>query len=156
MAWSGSQPRSDDAQPVAYLTNTYFEGSTKGNSLAKRGHSKEKRFDCTPVSLALLVDHRGLPVYSEIYEGNTSEPRTLSSVLDRLGEMQKGPLFGEVVPIIVMNRGIATKANLELLGTRNLNYVAIERANKKSLYREHFIQMQGFRRSQMPKGRRYW
>lgn len=126
------------------LTNTYFEGSTKGNSLAKHRHSKEKRFDCTLVSLALLVDHRGLPVYSEIYEGNTSEPRTLASVLDRLGSLQEGPLFGGVVPTIVMDRGIATKANLELLGTRKLNYVVIERANKKSLYREHFIKMEGF------------
>ena len=97
------------------LTNTYFEGSTKGNSLAKRGHSKEKRFDCTLVSMALLVDHRGLPVYSEIYEGNTSKPRTLASVLDRLSEMEERPLFGSVTPTIVMDRGIATKANLELL-----------------------------------------
>ncbi len=126
------------------LTNTYFEGGTKGNSLAKHGHSKEKRFDCTLVSLALLIDHRGLPVYSEIYEGNTSEPSTLASVLDRLGEMEGGSLFGSVAPTIVMDRGIATRANIELLGTRNLNYVVIERANKKSLYREHFLQMEGF------------
>ena len=126
------------------LTNTYIEGSTKGNTLAKHGHSKEKRYDCTLVSLALLIDHRGLPVYSEIYEGSTSEPRTLGSVLDRLGEMQEGLLFGSVVPTIVMDRGIATKANLELLRDRSLNYVVIERANKKSLYREHFIQMEGF------------
>lgn len=126
------------------LTNTYFEGSTKGNSLAKRGHSKEKRFDCTLVSLALLIDHRGLPVYSEIYEGNTSEPRTLASVLDCLGSLQERTLFGSVTPTIVMDRGIATKANLELLEARNLNYVVIERANKKSLYREHFIKMEGF------------
>ncbi len=126
------------------LTNTYIEGSTKGNTLAKHGHSKEKRYDCTLVSLALLIDHRGLPVYSEIYEGSTSEPRTLGSVLDRLGEMQEGLFFGSVVPTIVMDRGIATKANLELLRDRSLNYVVIERANKKSLYREHFIQMEGF------------
>jgi hypothetical protein len=43
-----------------------------------------------------------------------------------------------------MDRGIATKANLELLTKRNLNYVVIERANKKSLYREHFMEMEGF------------
>ncbi|WP_201731812.1 transposase [Acidithrix sp. C25] len=126
------------------LTNTYFEGSTRGNSLAKHGHSKEKRFDCTLVSLALLVDHRGLPIYSEIHEGNTSEPRTLISVLDALESLSDGSLFGDVVPTIVMDRGIATKANLELLIKRNLNYVVIERANKKSLYRSHFMEMEGF------------
>ncbi|WP_349632168.1 hypothetical protein [Acidithrix sp. C25] len=44
----------------------------------------------------------------------------------------------------MMDRGIATKANLELLIKRNLNYVVIERANKKSLYRSHFMEMEGF------------
>ena len=32
------------------LTNTYFEGSCKSNTLAAHGHSKEKRSDCPLVS----------------------------------------------------------------------------------------------------------
>ena len=126
------------------LTNTYFEGNTKGNTLAKYGHSKEKRYDATLVSLALLVDDRGLPVYSEIYEGNCSEPRTLSDVLDHLGQLDQQSLFDEFPPTIVMDRGIATKENVGLLISRGLNYVVIERANKKTLYKEHFIEMEGF------------
>ena len=126
------------------LTNTYFEGNTKGNTLAKYGHSKEKRYDCTLVSLALLVDDRGLPIYSEIYEGNCSEPRTLSDVLDRLAQLDQQSLFDKFAPTIVMDKGIATKENVALLISRGLNYVVIQRADKKTLYKEHFIEMEGF------------
>ncbi|MHB8320045.1 MAG: IS1634 family transposase [Acidimicrobiales bacterium] len=48
------------------LTNTYLEGEGKDNALAKYGHSKEKRSDCLLVTLALVVDERGLPVYSDL------------------------------------------------------------------------------------------
>ncbi len=126
------------------LTNAYFEGNAKANHLAKYGHSKEKRYDCALVSLALVVDHRGLPVYSEIYEGNISEPRTLDEVLNRLIDLDAGTLFSEVAPTIVMDRGIATKTNIALLADRGFSYVVIERANKKSAYKEHFIEMSGF------------
>ncbi len=50
---------SEETLVLVDLTNTYFEG----NTLAKRGHSKEKRQDAPLVSLALVVDERGLPVY---------------------------------------------------------------------------------------------
>ncbi|WP_298208744.1 IS1634 family transposase [Ferrimicrobium sp.] len=126
------------------LTNTYLEGNARANLLAKRGHSKEKRSDCVLVSLALVVDQRGLPVYSEIYEGNISEPRTLDDVLGSLLELDFGSLFSEIAPTIVMDRGIATAANLLLLKERGFSYVVIERANKTGAYKEHFSQMEGF------------
>ncbi len=119
------------------LTNTYFEGSCKGNALAKRGHSKEKRNDCLLVVLALLVDQRGFPVFSQIYKGNQSEPETLDTVLNRLDEDGQTLLFK---PTLVMDRGIATKANLDLLKERNFPYVVIERRNAEKEYREEFEQ----------------
>ncbi|WP_298211216.1 IS1634 family transposase [Ferrimicrobium sp.] len=124
------------------LTNTYFEGNARANQLAKYGRSKEKRSDCPLVSLALVVDDRGLPVYSEIYEGNVAEPRTLAAVLTHLGELGKDDLFS---PTVVMDRGIATIENIALCRSRNLDYVVIERANRAPRYREHFTSMEGFR-----------
>jgi len=123
------------------LTNTYFEGNARANTLAKYGRSKEKRYDCPLVSLALVVDDRGLPVYSEIYEGNVAEPRTLAQVLTHLGALGKDDLF---TPTIVMDRGIATTENIALCVARNLDYVVIERANRSRLYQEHFASMEGF------------
>ncbi len=66
------------------LTNAYFEGSCLKNDLAERGKSKEKRSDCPLVTLALVVDQLGFPVFSQIYSGNQSEPKTLTDILDEL------------------------------------------------------------------------
>jgi transposase len=119
------------------LTNTYFEGSCKGNALTHRGHSKEKRNDCPLVVLALLVDQRGFPVFSQIYKGNQSEPETLETVLNRLDEDGQMLLFKTT---LVMDRGIATKANLDLLKERKFPYVIIERRNAEKEYRGEFEQ----------------
>jgi len=60
------------------LTNTFFEGVAKGNTKAKRGHSKEKRSDCPLVTLALVLDGSCFPIRSEVFAGNVREPKTWS------------------------------------------------------------------------------
>lgn len=111
------------------LTNVYLEGSGPKNELAKYGHSKEKRNDLTLISLALLVDDRGFPIYSHVYAGNQSEPATLISVLDTLEQRAKGTLFEGERPTVVMDRGIATAANVALLAERHYSYLVITRGD---------------------------
>lgn len=68
----------DDQNIFLYdLTNTYFQGSCKKNELAHRGKSKEKRSTAPLVTLALVVNGQGFPIFSQIYKGNQSEPITL-------------------------------------------------------------------------------
>jgi transposase len=122
------------------LTNTYFEGRCLNNKLAKRGKSKEERTDCPLVTLALVVDFRGFPVFSQIYEGNQSEPETLKDVLNCL-KMQEENLFQELRPTIVMDRGIATKKNIELLKSMQYPYIIIERRAEEKEYTEEFQQV---------------
>ncbi len=124
------------------LTNTYFEGKCKNNSIAKRGKSKEKRSDCPLTTLALLVDSRGYPIFSQVYEGNKSEPVTLTSVLDRLEADSKKTLFSEK-PTIVADRGIATKDNIALLVKRGYPYMVIERKRSEADYKEEFERAKG-------------
>ena len=119
------------------LTNTYFEGCCRGNALAKRGKSKEKRSDCPLVTLALLVDAQGFPIFSRIYEGNQSEPETLPDVLDRISSENPG-LFMELRPTIVMDRGIATKENVQLLKDRQYPYLVVERRPVEKEYVKEF------------------
>ena len=119
------------------LTNTYFEGQCKNNSIAKRAKSKEKRSDCPLIALALLVDSRGYPVFSQIYEGNKSEPVTLTDVLDRLEADSKKTLFNKR-PTIVADRGIATKDNIALLVKRGYPYMVIERKRSETDYIKEF------------------
>jgi len=49
----------DDVITLYDLTNTYFEGTGKGNANAAFGRSKEKRSDCPLVTLALVLDASG-------------------------------------------------------------------------------------------------
>jgi len=119
------------------LTNTYFEGSCRKNTLAKRGKSKEKRSDCPLVTLALVVDQLGFPVFCQIYSGKQSEPKTLEEILDELYR-QGEELFKEHLPTIAMDRGIATKKNIELLMAKHYPYIVIERRQVERDYPEEF------------------
>ncbi len=120
------------------LTNVYLEGDALGNELASYGHSKEKRNDCALISLALLVDDRGFPIYSHIYAGNQSEPATLVEVLDTLDARTKDALFVEKRPMVVMDRGIATSENIALLDKRGYSYLVITRGDRAKVYLHDF------------------
>jgi len=118
------------------LTNTYFEGMCKQNSLAQHGVSKEKRSDCRIVSLALVVDEEGTPVYSRIFKGNQSEPQTLEEILKEVYDFNR--LDGNIKPTIVMDRGIATMENLKSIREKGLPYAVIERTKHEAKYIELF------------------
>ena len=119
------------------LTNTYFEGSSKKNDLTSRGKSKEKRTDCPLVTLALLVDSQGFPIFSHIYKGNQSEPETLEDILNKLQNDEDKSLFINK-STIVMDRGIATKDNIDLIKERKFPYIIIERRAVEKDYVDEF------------------
>ncbi len=118
------------------LTNTYFEGLCKKNPLAQHGVSKEKRSDCRIISLALVVDEEGTPVYSRIFKGNQSEPQTLEDILREVYDPDR--LDGGIKPTIVMDRGIATAENVESIRQKGLPYAVIERTKHEKKYVELF------------------
>lgn len=122
------------------LTNTYFEGQCKDNTLAKRGKSKEKRADRPLVTLTLVVDECGFPIFSQIYGGNQSEPKTLPDILKRLYAQDEPDLFEQERPTIVMDRGIATKENIQLLKKNGYPYLVVERRAVEKDYVQEFEQ----------------
>jgi transposase len=125
------------------LTNTYFEGSANGNKYAKFGHSKEKRTDCPQVTLALVVDGLGFPVFSQIYEGGQSEPKTLRDVLNRL-KLDSDNLLNDDKPVLIMDRGIATKDNVALIAENNYPYTIITRRQSEKDYEDDFTIIKQF------------
>ncbi len=125
------------------LTNTYLEGQARENALAKRGHSKEKRYDRPLVTLALLVDDQGFPIFSQVYRGNQGEPETLSAVLTRLEADYKGFIPG-LRPTIVMDRGIATADNITLIKKRDFPFVVVERRCTEKDYEQDFLNLSEF------------
>jgi transposase len=121
------------------LTNTYLEGVAEANPLAKRGHSKEKRTDCPLIGLSLVVDQRGFPVQSHVTPGNQAEPETLPALLDRLEGLPSPPsLLSPGKPTLVMDRGIATEANITLLREKQIPYCVVERRAAETTHADSF------------------
>lgn len=106
------------------LTNTYFEGQCKANSLAAHGHSKEKRSDCPLVTIGLVLDSSGFPRRSHVYEGNVTESKTLSEMLSAL-EKGRNPVNHK--PTVVMDAGIATEDNIAWLKEHLYPYLVVSR-----------------------------
>lgn len=109
------------------LTNTYFEGSCKRNSLAAYGHSKEKRTDCPLVTLALVLDSSGFPKKSKVFEGNVSESQTLAEMIQGLESTTTPDMFESQKSTIVMDAGIATEDNIAWLKRHEYPYIVVSR-----------------------------
>jgi hypothetical protein len=110
------------------LTNTYFEGQMKNSQIAKRSRSKEKRSDCKLIVLAVVINAEGFLKYSDIFEGNTSDCTSLKMVITKLNQ-QVG--YSSKKPIIVMDAGIATEANILFLKQEKYDYLCVSRSNLK-------------------------
>lgn len=104
------------------LTNTYFEGSGRGNANAALGRSKEKRSDCPLVTLALVLDASGFPKRSEVFAGNASEPKTLEQMLAKLADAE-----ARTPPTVVLDAGLATEENIAWLREHHYRYIAVSR-----------------------------
>ncbi len=114
------------------LTNTYFEGNAKKNKKARKGRSKEKRNDCSIVTLGMVIDEMGFPKKSKIFNGNISEPDTLIQMLEELqGEKikkeQQSSKKAKKGITVVIDAGIASEGNLKLLTDEGYDYICVAR-----------------------------
>jgi len=108
------------------LTNTYFESNATGIEKAKRGRSKEKRSDAPLITLALIVNEEGALKGADLYAGNVSEPSTFQAMIQRLYDTKDQTLLSSP-PIVVMDAGIATEANIEWLKEKAYHYIVVSR-----------------------------
>ena len=88
------------------LTSTYFESDPPFPEGDKRkyGYSRDKRFDCVQVVIALIVTPEGLPLAYEVMAGNTADNTTLRGMLQKIEEQ-----YDKAERIWVMDRGIPTE-----------------------------------------------
>ncbi len=92
------------------LTSTYFESDPPFPEEDKRkyGYSRDKRFDCVQVVIALIVTPEGFPLAYEVMAGNTADNTTLGGFLKKIEEQ-----YGQAERIWVMDRGIPTEELLK-------------------------------------------
>jgi hypothetical protein len=92
------------------LTSTYFEAAPPEQGKRRYGYSRDKRFDCVQVVIALIVTPQGFPLAYEVMPGNTADNATLSEFLQQI-ETQ----YGKAKRIWIMDRGIPTEETLSAM-----------------------------------------
>lgn len=90
------------------LTSTYIEGDGEEIPKARYGYSRDQRFDCKQVVIALVITPEGFPLAYEVMDGNTSDRTTLRSFLDKIESH-----YGRARRVWIMDRGIPTEEVLE-------------------------------------------
>ena len=116
----------DEVITLYDLTNTYFEGTAKGNANAALGKSKEKRTDCPLVTLALVLDASGFPKRSAVLAGNAVEAQSLAEMRRALAPEQR-----QAPPTVVLDAGIATEENIAWLVANGYRYVVVSRRRQR-------------------------
>src|ERR1700747_948076 len=104
------------------VTSTYLEG--RCCELAQHGYSRDHRSDRPQIVIGLMCAADGCPVAVEVFEGNTADPMTLSSQIDKLKQRFK---LQRVV--MVGDRGLLTSARIEqTLRPAGLDWITALRA----------------------------
>jgi transposase len=100
------------------VTSTYFEGQCSANPLAARGYSRDQRFDCKQVCIALVVSRCGMPVGYELFAGNRSDVTTVEEIVTTMEGR-----YGKSDRIWVMDRGMTSEDNIAFLKQENRRYI---------------------------------
>ena len=100
------------------MTSTYFEGEAKGNPLAQRGYSRDKRGDCKQVCIALVVSRCGMPLGYEVFAGNRADVTTVEEIVETMESR-----YGKAERIWVMDRGMVSEDNIRFLIEGHRQYI---------------------------------
>ena len=125
------------------LTSTYFEG--RHCPLAKRGHSRDDKSGKLQIVFGLLTNADGCPVAVEVFAGNTADPGTVASQVDKLRNR-----FGLSDVVLVGDRGMITSARIRndlpaREGLAGVGWISSLRANQvQKLARAGALQMSLF------------
>ncbi len=99
-----------DGTLVLYdVSSSYFEG--RSCPLAALGYSRDGKRGTLQLTYGLLCDSEGHPVATEAFAGNLVDHQTLPVQIEKLKQR-----FGLSKVIVICDRGMATKANLEAIG----------------------------------------
>ena len=97
-------------------TSIYFEGAG-GETIGRRGHSKDHRPDLKQMVVGMVLDRNGDPICSELWPGNTADVKSLVPIVERLKSR-----FGIGSVCIVADRGMISAATLAEVERRKWKY----------------------------------
>ena len=123
------------------LTNTHFEGLCDGNPKAKRGANKQKRNDCAQIVVGMVFDQHGFEMAHKVFEGNRNDGKSL---VEMIADLNAIAASGKEKPLVVMDAGVATRKNLNLLRDHGFGYLVNDSRGQRRRYREAFSGKRGF------------
>jgi len=129
-----------DGGHVLYdVSSSYFEGRTC--SLLAFGYSRDGRRGSLQIVYGLLCDAEGRPIAIEVFEGGVHDDKTLPAQIEKLRRR-----FGLRTVVLVVDRGMVTKANLEALAAEDgVGWItALKAPQVKKLVRDGSLQLSLF------------
>lgn len=121
------------------VSSSYFEGRTC--PLLQLGYSRDGRRGTLQIIYGLLCDHEGRPVAIEVFPGGLHDDKTLPAQIAKLRAR-----FGFTTLVLIIDRGMATKANLETLAAAEGSgwITALKAPQVKKLVKEGALQLSLF------------
>ena len=101
-----------------YDCTTYYFESFDEDGFRERGMSKDNKRNETQVVMGLLIDTNGIPISYRLFKGNKHELHTMEEVID---DILNNYTIKEI--IIVADRGLNSRANLEMIRGKGLSYI---------------------------------
>ncbi len=122
------------------VTSSYFEGTK--NELASYGYNRDKKKGKMQIVIGLMLDSHGYPLTIEVFQGNTSDTKTVSSQLEKLKEN-----FGIERVIFVGDKGMIKSSQIsEIISDQyKWNYLTtITKGQIKTLINQDILQIELF------------
>lgn len=133
--------RYGNSKPSLFLydvTSSYLEG--QDNELAAYGYNRDGKKGKKQIVIGLLTDSNGEPITTEVFKGNTLDPKTFGSQITKLRDR-----FGCENVTMVGDRGMIKSAQISDLAEAGFNYItAITRPQIETLLKKKVIQYELF------------
>jgi len=137
--YTNSKP---DQKPVFYLydvTSSYLEGVE--NEYSSFGYNRDGKKGKRQIVIGCICDEEGDPISVEVFDGNTSDCKTVDSQLEKIKKR-----FGNAEIVFVGDRGmIRNLSDTEVFKVDDVKYItAITKAQINTLLNNGLIQMDLF------------
>ena len=128
-----------DGELVLYdVSSSYFEG--RCCELAALGYSRDGKRGSRQIIYGLVCDKPGRPIAVEVFSGELHDDKTLPSQITKLKAR-----FGLSRVVVVSDRGMVTKANIQLLDAEDVGWVtALKAPQIQKLARQGELQLSLF------------
>lgn len=108
------------------MTTLYFESSEEDDYRIP-GFNKDGKHQQPQIMIGLLISSHGYPIGYQIFEGNTSETKTLIPVLEYFQQR-----FSIDKPIVIADAALLSQNNIDALKNENYKYILGGRIKNES------------------------